>query len=266
MHVIALEYHDVVGDDGWDDSGFPGVAAASYKLLLTEFDSHLRALHRASSSGQVRPPTTLGVGSAFPTTVLTFDDGGSSAYREIAPRLEQHGWRGHFFLPTDFIGRRGFLSSPELRDLSSRGHIIGTHSASHPLRMSAQRYDEVVAEWTRSMDVLAQLLGTPVTIGSVPGGGYSRVVAKAAAAAGLRALFTSEPTTRVKLVDGCIVAGRYTLRRGDSARCAVALACGSGSPRVRQWLRWNTTKLAKAVGGPLYLQIRGAWFERFGAR
>ena len=37
MPVISLEYHDVVPNDRWDDSGFPGPAAASYKLSTHRF-------------------------------------------------------------------------------------------------------------------------------------------------------------------------------------------------------------------------------------
>ena len=36
MRVIALEYHDVVVDEQFDESGFPGRAAASYKITRAE--------------------------------------------------------------------------------------------------------------------------------------------------------------------------------------------------------------------------------------
>ena len=117
-------------------------------------------------------------------------------------------------------------------------------------------------EWTQSIDRLAQILGAPVSIGSIPGGAYSRAVAEAAAEAGLRALFTSEPVTRTKLVDGCLVVGRYTLRRNSSAQLASKIARAASVPRASQWLRWNAAKIAKAVGGQTYLYLRRALFDR----
>src|SRR5437867_4850213 len=54
-------------------------------------------------------------------------------------------------------------------------------------------------------------LGEPVTAASVPGGCYSRRVAAAAAAGGIKALFTSEPITTAHHVDGCVGFGRYTI-------------------------------------------------------
>jgi len=39
--------------------------------------------------------------------LLTFDDGGVSCHGPVADVLDRMGWRGHFFVPTDLIGRQG---------------------------------------------------------------------------------------------------------------------------------------------------------------
>ena len=264
MKLIALEYHDVVTPGGWSSSGFTGPGSASYKLLTSEFDAHLDAVR------EVALPHTDGVldviarGLSRPREALlfTFDDGGVSAYREIAPRLERHGWRGHFFIATDFLGLPGFMTPAELRELSARGHVIGTHSCSHPLRMTAQSHAVLEREWKQSADVLADVLGKPTTVGSIPGGSLSRAVGAAAARAGLRALFTSEPVMRTASVDGCVLLGRFTLRRWSDATVVAALAQGRAAARVRQWTKWNAAKLAKAVGGTAYLHVRQWLMER----
>jgi len=41
-------------------------------------------------------------------------------------------------------------------------------------------------EWSRSTSVLADIVGHPVTLASIPGGDYGDNVARAAAAAGIR--------------------------------------------------------------------------------
>ena len=67
---------------------------------------------------------------------------------------------------------------------------------------------------------------------------------------------------RCGVVDGCIVVGRYTLRRGTAARVAARLASGARGVRLRQLWFWNLKKVAKAIGGDAYLTVRDALFKR----
>jgi peptidoglycan/xylan/chitin deacetylase (PgdA/CDA1 family) len=237
---IALLYHDVVVPGREEDSGFPGPGALRYKLAPEEFAAHLDAIARTCEGAPL----------------LTFDDGGASALEPTALLLEGHGWHGLFFITTDCVGRRGFLDSAGIRELRRRGHRIGSHSCSHPPRLSACPRGQVLDEWRRSRAVLEDLLGEAVTEASVPGGWYSRGVALAAAEAGITTLYTSEPTTAQWSVAGCRVRGRYTVYRGTPAATAAALATGRFLPRFRQALLWQLRKAAKTVGGGLYLRLR----------
>ncbi len=197
-----------------------------------------------------------------PGLLLTFDDGGTSALTPTADLLEKHGWRGHFFMTTDYLGTPGFLSVAQLRELHTRGHVIGSHSCSHPARMALCSREQLLREWRQSREVLAETLGAPVTVASVPGGYYSRAVAETAAEAGIRVLFNSEPTTRLAHVGHCLVVGRYTVYRGMSAWAAAALAVGRRLPRWRQTLWWDIKKVAKAIGGRTYLALRERLLRR----
>lgn len=263
MRAIVLEYHDVVHGD-FSGSGFPGVAADSYKLAAADFEAHLAALVGvpATVGGDVR---ALGDGHTSPPVVLTFDDGGVGACG-AADLLERRGWLGHFFVTTERIGTPGFLTTAQLRDLEGRGHVIGSHSHSHPPRMARLTPDEARGEWIRSRAILSDVLGHAVDVASVPGGFYGRFVAVAAAAAGIRWLFTSEPVTAVALVDGCHVLGRYTLRRTSSPASVRALAGRPPTARARQWAVWNAKKVVKAVTGDAYLHLRASLFGEPGAR
>ena len=60
--------------------------------------------------------------------------------------------------------------------------------------MAALTRAELDREWRQSIARLSAVLGDPVKVASVPGGYYSREVGESAAAAGIEALFTSEPT------------------------------------------------------------------------
>ena len=256
MRVVALLYHGIVEAGAHDSSGFKGGDANLYKLDRREFEDHLSAIAEAVRARSLRVDTVPVVHE--PAVMLTFDDGGASAHPLTAELLEKHDWRGHFFVTTSFIGRRGFIGRGDIVALRRRGHVIGTHSHSHPTRMSRCTPGELEREWSESRAILSDILGEPVTAASVPGGYYSRRVAEAAALAGIRYLFNSEPVTSVQEVDGCAVFGRFAVKRRLSARAAASIAAGRAGPRLGHFLLWNGKKVLKAAGGEYWLMLRKA--------
>ena len=146
--------------------------------------------------------------------------------------------------------------SDQIRDLRKRGHVVGSHSCSHPERMSHYSWAQLIEEWAKSVKILSDILGEQVSTASVPGGYYSRKVAETASAAGIKTLFNSEPVTTCQYVDGCLVLGRYTVYRGMPASDAAAMATGQKAPRLKQLLFWKVKGLGKRVGGESYLKIR----------
>jgi peptidoglycan/xylan/chitin deacetylase (PgdA/CDA1 family) len=251
--MIALMYHDVIEASQADSSGFPGQGAARYKLTPDAFREHLDALASALPALPITAAQLLA--GERGRVLLTFDDGGRSA-EPTAALLEAHGWRGHFFVTAKCINTAPFVSAEQIRNLHRAGHVIGSHSFSHPPRMSHCPWEELVSEWTQSCAILADIVGEAVTVASVPGGYYSRRVAQAAAAAGIRVLFNSEPTTRIYEVNGCIVVGRYTLYAWSSPAAAVALVSKWPVRRSLQTVAWQAKKFAKIVGGQSYLAMR----------
>ncbi len=243
-------YHDVVPRGAEHASGFPGRDAARYKLTPECFAAHIDALARV-----VAPSERERLTGAAGDIAVTFDDGGISALR-AADLLEIQGLRGWFFVTTDYVGRRGFLCPRDLRALHERGHILGSHSCSHPLRMAHCSDSQLRDEWCLSRRALSDVLGTDVDAASVPGGDYSRRVAVAAGAAGYTTLFTSEPTRAVTMEGPVTVVGRFVVRRGTTAATVAAVAAGAQGPMGRQALAWNARKLAKRVAGSSYLELR----------
>jgi peptidoglycan/xylan/chitin deacetylase (PgdA/CDA1 family) len=255
-------YHDVLPDTGSDDSGFAGADARSYKLTTTQFHRHLDLI--AAALGGREPlclPEPAAAASAGEAVVLTFDDGGTSTVSRIVPALRPRGWRAYFFVTTDFIDTRGFVTSEGLRELHAAGHVVGSHSASHPLRMSSLPYEALCREWRESRARLEDLLSAPVTAASVPGGYYSRPVATAAAQAGIRALFTSEPQRSMTMIDGMAVIGRFSVTRRTPDNAVVSLASGQHGEALRQRLVWDMKKIAKVFGGKAWLAARRKFFE-----
>jgi peptidoglycan/xylan/chitin deacetylase (PgdA/CDA1 family) len=254
VRAISLLYHDVILPGQFSSSGFPGGDADIYKLSRPDFEHHLQAIRSAI----LRPPITVSqLGDISRTPLLfTFDDGGASAHQHIAGLLEDLGWRGHFFVTTNWIGKDGFLNAAQIRDLHARGHVIGSHSCSHPQRMSYCSPHQLYREWNDSIAVLSDILGVTVDLASVPGGYYSRNVAEEAADAGIKALFTSEPQTQADVVNGCWILGRYTIKEGATPATAAAIASGRLLPRYKQFAYWNSKKLLKAAGGGSWIRMR----------
>lgn len=188
--------------------------------------------------------------------MLTFDDGGVSAIEQTAPLLEAAGWRGHFFITTGKIGEPGFLDPSQIRQLHQRGHVIGSHSVSHPPRMSHCTTEQLHQEWRQSIQQLSDIVGCPVTTASVPGGFYAPRVAETAAEAGIKILFHSEPVSYQRRLFDCLLLGRYSIQRHTPARTAAAIAAGAWGPRFQQVAYWNTKKVLKSVGGKYWLALR----------
>jgi peptidoglycan/xylan/chitin deacetylase (PgdA/CDA1 family) len=262
MTLTSLIYHDVLRDADCDDSGFQGTDAASYKLTENQFRRHLDMIGDAlgpSTPLSIREPSDLAQSNRG--LALTFDDGGRSGVDRIAGLLEERGWRAHFFITTNLIGEPGFMSAADLRRLCASGHIVGTHSASHPARMSKLPTASILAEWRDSCDRIADILGAPVVSASVPGGFYSLEVARMAAAAGIRVLFNSEPTRRVTALDGVSVIGRFSITRRTSDRSITSLTRGRRGTALAQQFAWSGKKLLKQLGGEAWLQVRRKLFD-----
>jgi peptidoglycan/xylan/chitin deacetylase (PgdA/CDA1 family) len=256
MQAISILYHDVVSEADADRSGFPGADANIYKLERSDFEAHLRAIDRAFGRKPVSVESFQETARDGQSLLLTFDDGGESAYPLVAELLAERSWIGHFFITAGYVGQPGFVTKQDIRELRARGHVIGSHSFTHPSRMSACSEREIYEEWERSIKFLSDVIGEPVHAASVPGGYFSNRVARAATKAGIKYLFISEPTSDYHTEQGCLIFGRYTIWRGMAAEIAAEIAVGRRVPRWKQWVWWNTKKVAKMVGGDSYVKIR----------
>lgn len=271
MNFITLMYHDVASQDAFATSGFAGAGADLYKLATEDFNAHLNTIAQRAAHAPVRVcdvdykvdcKSEKHEARATPPLMLTFDDGGASAHTIIAPMLEARGWRAHFFVSTNRINTPEFLSHKQIVDLHNRGHIIGSHSHSHPLRMAHLSPAQLACEWQMSVGILSDITGERVTTASIPGGGFSLAVAETAAASGIENLFTSEPVRRARAINGCTLFGRYAVQRRTSPNQISDLIGKGNYARHRQYALWNFKKVFKRVGGENFLKLRQFIIER----
>jgi peptidoglycan/xylan/chitin deacetylase (PgdA/CDA1 family) len=262
VRACTLLYHDVVPPGRFDLSGFQSADANIYKLSVDEFALQLDAIAAAVTEPLQTASILRSANGPSRPVFITFDDGGASGAQYIADRLEMRGWPGHFFITTDYVNTPGFMSGAQLRDLRRRGHVIGSHSVSHPARMAACTCQQLDREWRESVQTLENLLGEKVDVASVPGGYYSRQVAASAAEAGIRILFNSEPVTSVHSVNECLVVGRFGVQQGVQASWAAAVVRGDVTSMALRYLHWNGKKVLKKLGGELWLRARRTLIAR----
>ena len=255
MKAISIAYHDVV--DRLEQCESSGRRAPSYYTLERKtFQKHLEEIQGRSPSPLVTTIAAKNKWGAQVPVFLTFDDGAECAYTCVAGELEARGWRGHFFVTSSWIGKTGFMNASQIRELHGRGHVIGSHTHTHPERMSNLSLNDLVNEWTVSCGILEDILGEPVRTASVADGYYSRKVGVSAAQAGLEVLFNSEPVKSTGEEHGCLILGRYAVKAVTSPKGAGDLAEGAVLPCLGQMALWEAKKAAKAIGGQSYLSVR----------
>lgn len=261
MPALALMYHDVAPAGEAAATGFHGPGADRYKLTPEAFARHLDVV----AASELRPELVTAPGDQSGRLFLTFDDGGRSASSTIGPMLEERSWRGHFFVTTGRIGTPGFVSASDVVDLHSAGHVIGSHSHTHPV-LTRLSDTEIAAEWRRSKTILEDAVGSPVTTLSIPTGYYSPRVGRVAVELGYRYVFTSQPSIRPRPLGEGTAYGRFAVTAATPAAQIEALCRLSGTAILRRAVAWEARRLAKAALGPGYGALRRAILERAPAR
>jgi peptidoglycan/xylan/chitin deacetylase (PgdA/CDA1 family) len=176
-----------------------------YAVTRTQLAGHLEQIRRGGYSVVPLARVWSGPdGDAAPAVALTFDDGRASDYRHAYPLLMEHGLVGEFFVNPGTIGRPGYLSWGEAREMLRAGMHFQSHAHDHvylTLLSGALLERQVLDSKHRIEDEL----GGAVEFLAAPYGDVNRRVRQAALAAGYRAVCTSW--------DWPARAGRSTLSR-----------------------------------------------------
>lgn len=234
-HKIVLMYHDIVTSSD-KTSGFQNESAFQYKVDEARFDEQVKSLKGKD-------------------IVFTFDDGGISFYTKAAPILEKYGFKGAFFISTSCIGMPGFLTEEQIKELSKRGHIIGSHTHTHPSDISKLSREEIRKEWKQSYDTLLSILGEGATMASIPNGNSSAIVLEEAVNCGFTDLYTSQPTTAVKDLHVYRIIGRYVVHNNMTVQEVVNIATNRGT-QIKMSIKWRSLTIIKKILGSSYKIIK----------
>lgn len=251
--TVYLMYHELqsAGRELCDDE--PGYVR--YVIAESDFREQLAHLRTNGFRGLsvTEALSSAGTGRTQPQVCLTFDDGSETDLVVAAPLLRENKFNATFYVTVAHLGRRGYLSHDQLRELSDQGFEIGCHSMNHVYLddlPTAQLRTEIVD----SKDRLEQLTGRGVAHFSCPGGRWNHRIAEVAREAGYASVATSRLGSNSKDADRYCLA-RVAIKRGMSLADFDRLCRSEGL-----WLRraQSTMLLAakNALGNAVYEKLR----------
>jgi peptidoglycan-N-acetylglucosamine deacetylase len=163
LSPLAAGIYGAVGLAGAAGLGIGGFAYASHWPTSQIFGRTLVAL---------RKPGEL---------ALTFDDGPNPAWTpRLLDLLAEHKVHATFFM----VGKFAKAERELARRVVDAGHLVGNHTWSHP-DLSRARASNILDELTRTNDLLADIVGTPMRYFRPPFGARRPYVLKLARQLGL---------------------------------------------------------------------------------
>jgi peptidoglycan/xylan/chitin deacetylase (PgdA/CDA1 family) len=209
-----LMYHEIAR---------PGVATARsdpgymrYVISDSTFEQHLGAIAEAGMSGVSVGDAVAAGNDRTDVVALTFDDGCESDLAVAAPRLADRGWTATFYVTVAHVGRPGFLSRTQLRQLADLGFQVGSHAFTHTYLTSLDAQN-LRTELSDSRRWLEDVTGREVRHFSCPGGRWSPLVAECAAACGYASVAVSRPVPNPPGAD-VFRLGRFAVTTATDAR------------------------------------------------
>jgi peptidoglycan/xylan/chitin deacetylase (PgdA/CDA1 family) len=195
--TLALLYHEVIDD--YSESGFQNKDNLAYMHKTEVFRAHVDLVlkHQAENPSMKYQ--------------FTFDDGGISNLKS-AQILEDKGLKGIYFITTKKIGTHGFLGEKDIRTLRNSGHIIGSHSHTHPMIFRSLSFEKMMEEWKASKGILEEILGEEILYASIPGGDSDEKTYASAEKVGLKYLFDSEPIIEPRFAYDAQIFGRFSVK------------------------------------------------------
>lgn len=181
MSLLILNYH-----------GMTNAGGGSSNLHCLPFSHFREQMHHLKQRGfsiipwnEMVKPDDVGLRIGF-----TFDDGRKSDL-ESAALLHSLGYRALFFIPTNDIKKSGFVNRADIIELQRLGMGIGSHSHFH-VQLTPLGTARIADELSTSKRLLEDIVGSPITHISFPGGSYNANILSIAADAGYRYFYTSD--------------------------------------------------------------------------
>ncbi len=258
--MVYLMYHEIElpGRSMCQDE--PGYQR--YVVRNANFEAQMRWLKSEGWRGQ---SVSEGLANPhLPGVVITFDDGCETDLLTAAPLLRELGYNATFYITVGFLGRPGFLTRAQLRELAGLAWCeIGSHSMTHAY-LSDLAPQQLVREISDSRTELAQITGQSIDHFSCPGGRWNSQVIAATRQAGYRSVASSRAIANSTALAQPFPLGRLAVMRETQLEDFRRLAGGHGLWKIR-FSDSARSALKRALGNSAYDRLRGRLLNR-GAR
>jgi peptidoglycan/xylan/chitin deacetylase (PgdA/CDA1 family) len=248
--IVFLMYHELE---------LPGRSLcqsdAGYVRYILSADEFAMQMQQLSDLGFLGLNVSDALTFSTPAVAITFDDGCETDLIRAAPILKQHALGATFFVVSGFVGKQGFLSQTQLRELADLDFEIGCHSMTHPY-LSDLDEAGLQREIVDAKIALEQMIGKPVQHFSCPGGRYDSRAMRVAKNAGYLTVSTSVPRANTIATDKLSL-GRVAITRGMGAE-EFRQTCSAQSLwklHARSELR---NRVKRILGNALYDRLRAS--------
>lgn len=180
--------------------------------------------------------------------IISFDDGNQTDYTIAFPLLEKLGFKGTFFLTSDFVDKPGHLNKSQILKMSQAGMEFGTHGKTHKF-LSTLDENELNLELSESKKMLEQITGKKIEVLSLPGGYHSSEVKRMAQELGYRGICTSKFGLNENNNDAFELK-RISLRFSDHFSQFVSIVNQDKKLYLKKKLRENFLSFFKRILGP----------------
>jgi peptidoglycan/xylan/chitin deacetylase (PgdA/CDA1 family) len=247
--IVFLMYHELELPGRPMCQSEPGYGR--YIVPEAAFRSQMNWLKQGSWRG-----LSVGEALSYPSgksVVITFDDGSETDLITAAPLLKENGFNATFYVTAGFLNKTGYMSSSQLRELSSLGFEIGCHSMTHPYFNDLQDSD-LRREIVDARSKLEDITGGKIEHFSCPGGRYDARTIALAKTAGYRSLATSRVQMNSPATDPFLL-GRVVVMRDTSQTNFQQLCAGEALWKIRIT---NSARQAvrNTMGNGLYDRMR----------
>lgn len=182
--------------------------------------------------------------------ILTFDDGNEDNYTNAFPIMKKYGMTGVLYLPYDYIGRDGYMTADQIREMAAAGWEIGSHSLTHP-NLLAVDTPRLRAEIVDSRKNLEKLLGVPVLTFAYPFGNVGAAT-DYVKFAGYIAAMGATGYTADQGADNLYVLQRSEIKSSDDARSFTRFLPWQGDPAFLPTFTPTATPTASRTPIPTY--------------
>jgi len=105
--------------------------------------------------------------------ILTFDDTRIDQYDLALPELKKYGYKGVYFIMTVSLGRPGYMSTEQVKQLSDEGNTIGSHTWDHH---NVKQYEgnDWITQIEKPSQQLQKITGKPIDYFAYPFGLWNK--------------------------------------------------------------------------------------------